>query len=76
MDRILSELSNMTHPSWVALYGMAHSFIELDKVLVHVKRLVSVRKHLTGGFLCAVLDLSGILCSLLIPEGEASLSQD
>jgi len=23
-----------------------------------------VRKHLTGGFLCAVLDLSGILCSL------------
>ena len=28
----------------------------------------NVRKHLTGGFLCAVLDLSGILCSLLIPE--------
>ena len=27
-----------------------------------------VRKHLTGGFLCAVLDLSGILWSLLIPE--------
>ena len=27
-----------------------------------------VRKHLTGGFLCAVLDLSGSLCSLLIPE--------
>ena len=28
----------------------------------------SVRKHLTGGFLCTVLDLSGILCSLLIAE--------
>ena len=28
----------------------------------------TVRKYLTGGFLCAVLDLSGILCSLLIPE--------
>ena len=27
-----------------------------------------VRKHLTGGFLSAVSDLSGILCSLLIPE--------
>ena len=27
-----------------------------------------VRKHLTGDILCAVLDLSGILCSLLIPE--------
>ena len=23
-------------PSWVALYGMAHSFIELDKAVVHV----------------------------------------
>ena len=29
---------------------------------------IGVRKHLTGGFLRAVLDLSGILCSLLIPE--------
>ena len=27
---ILSELSAMTGPSWVALQGMAHSFIELD----------------------------------------------
>ena len=40
----------MTHPSWVALHGMAHSFIELDKAgsfieldkaVVHVIRLVS-----------------------------------
>ena len=31
----------MTHLSWVALYGMAHSFIELDKAIVHVIRLVS-----------------------------------
>ena len=29
---------------------------------------IGVRKHLTGGFLCAVLNLSEILCSLLIPE--------
>ena len=27
----MSELSAMTHPSGVALHGMAHSFIELDK---------------------------------------------
>ena len=27
MDHILSELSTMTRPSWVALHGMAHSFI-------------------------------------------------
>ena len=32
VDHILSELSTMTHPSWVALHGMAHSFIELDKL--------------------------------------------
>ena len=31
----------MTRPSWVALYGMAHSFIELDKAVVHVISLVS-----------------------------------
>ena len=27
--------------SWVALHGMAHSFIELDKAVVHVIRLAS-----------------------------------
>ena len=32
----------MTCPSWVALHGMAHSFIELDKALVHVISLISV----------------------------------
>ena len=31
----------MTPPSLVVLYGMAHSFIELDKPAVHVIRLVS-----------------------------------
>ena len=41
MDYVLSELSTMTHPSWVALHGMAHSFIELDKAVVHVISLVS-----------------------------------
>ena len=40
MDHILSELSTMTHPSWVALHVMAHSFIELDKAVVHVIRLI------------------------------------
>ena len=29
---------------------------------------IGVRKHLTGACLCAVLNLSEILCSLLIPE--------
>ena len=37
----LSELSTMTCPSWVALHSLAHSFIELDKAVVYVIRLVS-----------------------------------
>ena len=41
VDHILSDLSTMTHLSWVALQGMTHSFIELDKALIHVNILVS-----------------------------------
>ena len=41
VDHVSSELSTTLRPSWVALYGMAHSFIELDKAVVHVIRLVS-----------------------------------
>ena len=41
VDHVFSELSTMTCPSWMALHGMAHSFIELDNAVVHVIRLVS-----------------------------------
>ena len=41
MDHILSELYTMTHPSWITLYGMGHSFIEFEKAVFHVIRLVS-----------------------------------
>ena len=40
-DHVLSELSTITHPFWVALHGMAQSFIELDKAVVHVISLFS-----------------------------------
>ena len=40
VDHILSDLSTMTHPSWVAQRAWV-SFIELDKAVVHVIRLVS-----------------------------------
>ena len=26
----------MTHPFWVTIHGVAHSFTELDKAVVHV----------------------------------------
>ena len=35
----LSQLSTITHLSWVTLQGLTHSFIELDKAVVHVIRL-------------------------------------
>ena len=41
VDHVLSELSIITHLGWVALHGMAHSFIELDKAVIHVISLVS-----------------------------------
>ena len=41
VDHVLSEVSTMTHRSWVALQGMAHSFIELNKAVVHVISLIS-----------------------------------
>ena len=33
----------MTHPFWVALHSMAHSFIELDKAVIYVISLVSTQ---------------------------------
>ena len=41
VDHVLSELSTVTRPPWVALHGIDHSFIELDKAVVHVIRLLS-----------------------------------
>ena len=41
VDHILSDLSTMTHPSWVAPRAWL-SFTELDKAVVHVIRLVSL----------------------------------
>ena len=41
VNHVLSGLSSMTHLSWVALHSMGHIFIELDRTVVHVIRLVS-----------------------------------
>ena len=40
VDYVLSELSAMTCPSWVALLSMAHSFIEFHKLLCHDKAVI------------------------------------
>ena len=36
VSHVLSELSTMSRPSWVALHDMAHSFLELHKAVIHV----------------------------------------
>ena len=41
MDHVLLELSTMTHLPWVALPGMAHSFINFDKAVAYVISLIS-----------------------------------
>ena len=41
VDHVLSELSTMTHLSWVALHRKAHSCIMLDKAVVHVISLIN-----------------------------------
>ena len=52
LDHILSELSTMTHPSWVALHGMAYSFIELHNPLFHykadAKRIINNSRYADG----------------------------
>ena len=55
MDHVLSELSTMTCPFWVALHGLAHSFIELDKAVIHV---ISLFVFCDFGFLsvCPLMD--------------------
>ena len=40
VDHILLEVFTMTHPSWVALHGMAHNFTELCKPLCHKKAVI------------------------------------
>ena len=40
VDHVLSDLSAMICLSWEALHSMVHSFIDLDKAVVHVIRLV------------------------------------
>ena len=41
------QLSTMTHPFWVALHSTAHSFIELDKAVIHIVFLIADNIHLS-----------------------------
>ena len=66
----------MTHLSWVALHGMAHSFIELDKAVAHV---ISLIIFCDCGFhsVCPLMDkdkkLMQVSCWERLTEGELGL---
>ena len=65
LHHVLSELSAMARPSWVALHGMAHSFIELHKAVIHGIVLVSFCDcgFLSGGY--GIVILASSVCPLV-----------
>ena len=79
MDHVLSELSTMMHPSWLALHGMAHSFIELDKAVVHVVSLISVMRVYVPRFFVSsqqrfgAIDIKALSVSQLSGLGQTGL---
>ena len=66
-DHILSDFSTMTRPSWVAHMAWL-SFIELDKGVVHVIRLVSfLRLGFSVSVLWCPLTTPTVLLGFLLP---------
>ena len=51
----ISFQNSLTRPTWVALHVMAHSFIELDKAVVHVISLVTFL-WLWLSFCCSLME--------------------
>ena len=72
VDYVLLELSTITHLSWVAVQGMAHSFLELDKAVVHVISLSS--SALSKSNLRKFLDKWTYFCMLSIWLGSVIFS--
>ena len=60
VDQLLSEFFTMTHSSWVALHGMAHSFIELGKSLTMTRLCMfhGAANNTLPKFYCAMLSIS------------------
>ena len=69
----------MTRPSWVALHGMAHSFIELDKAVVYVIRF-QIGKGIHQGCLLSLclfnLYAEYIMSNAGLNEAQARLPEE
>ena len=61
-------LKSPVDPTGTILAKESEELFTSTKQVLEDQLSSAVRKHLTKGFLCAVLDLSGILWPLLIPE--------
>ena len=73
VDHILSDLSTMTHPFWVAPRAWI-SFIEFDKAVVHVIRLASCLWLWFQSALWSPLSVPTVLLGFLLPWGIANTS--
>ena len=63
VGHVWSELSAMTHLSWMALHGMAHSFNELHKPFRHkAVMLDSINEHELGKTLVDGEGQGGVVC--------------
>ena len=66
-----AELYSMIHPSWVALHGIAHCFIELHKAMIHVMILISF-KWLCFHSVYPLMDEDKSLLQAFWYEGQAT----
>ena len=65
VDHVLSELSSISPPSWVAVHHTAYSFIELQKPLHYFKVVIHEGVIYLNRFLFSHLKNEGINCSEL-----------
>ena len=61
VNHVLLEPSAMTLPPWVALHGMAHSFVELHEPLRHNKAVIH-EGVLYNFKICSALQFSKVSC--------------
>ena len=70
VNHVLPELSTMTLPSWVALHGIAHSFIELLKPLLHDMAVIREGEILNRWYPIQFLLRSGAVASFSSSEHQ------
>ena len=69
LDHVLSELSTMTHPSWVAIHGMAHSStFSSSKKQENTRKTSAAAAKLLQSCLTLCDPINGLLPGSSVPE--------